>query len=75
MREASKKTGKAIITSGLTTLFGFSALIAPPFSMNSNFGIVTVINVALALLVISIAFPQYSSTLTPGETEDMEHNS
>ncbi|WP_419095405.1 hydrophobe/amphiphile efflux-3 (HAE3) family transporter [Methanococcoides cohabitans] len=57
MREASKKIGKAIITSGLTTLFGFSALIASPFSMNSNFGMVTVIDVALALLATFIVFP------------------
>ncbi|WP_371413339.1 MMPL family transporter [Methanococcoides sp. NM1] len=41
MREASKKIGKAIITSCLTTLFGFSTLIASPLSMNSNFGVVT----------------------------------
>jgi len=54
---ASTKIGKAIFASGLTTLFGFSALIASPFSMNSNFGMVTVIDVALALLATFIVFP------------------
>jgi len=57
MREASAKIGKAIIPSGLTTMFGFSALIASPFSMTSNFGLVTVMDVALALLAAFIVFP------------------
>lgn len=57
MRESSKKIGKAIVTSGFTTVFGFSALLASPFSMNRNFGLVTVIDVALALLATFIVFP------------------
>ncbi|MBE0523779.1 MAG: RND family transporter [Methanosarcinales archaeon] len=57
MREASSKIGKAIIASGLTTIFGFSALMASPFSMNRNFGIVTVIDVALALFATFVVFP------------------
>lgn len=57
MREASVKIGKAIVTSGLTTVFGFSALIASPFSMTSNFGFITVMNVILALLASFIVFP------------------
>ncbi|MCL7410308.1 MAG: RND family transporter [Methanosarcinaceae archaeon] len=57
MREASAKIGKAIIPSGLTTMFGFSALIASPFSMTSNFGMVTVMDVALALFASFIVFP------------------
>ena len=57
MQAASSKIGKAIVASGLTTIFGFSALIASPFSMNSNFGLVTVIDVALALLATFIVFP------------------
>ena len=57
MREASTKIGKAIIPSGLTTMFGFSALIASPFSMTSNFGMVTVMDVALALFATFIVFP------------------
>jgi hypothetical protein len=57
MCAASAKIGKAIFASGLTTLVGFSALIASPFSMNSNFGLVTVMDVALALLATFMVFP------------------
>lgn len=57
MVTASGKIGKAIIASGLTTLFGFSALIASPFGINSNFGLVTVIDVALALFASFVVFP------------------
>jgi hydrophobe/amphiphile efflux-3 (HAE3) family protein len=57
MQEASVKIGKAIMTSGLTTVFGFSALIASPFSITSNFGFITVMNVALALLATFVIFP------------------
>ncbi|MDG6244997.1 MAG: RND family transporter [Methanolobus sp.] len=57
MQEASVKIGKAIMTSGLTTVFGFSALIASPFSITSNFGFITVMNVSLALLATFVIFP------------------
>jgi hypothetical protein len=57
MKEASVKIGKAIVTSGLTTVFGFAALIASPFSMTSNFGFITVMDVILALLASFIVFP------------------
>jgi hydrophobe/amphiphile efflux-3 (HAE3) family protein len=57
MQEASVKIGKAIVTSGATTVFGFSALIASPFSITSNFGIVTVMDVFLALLATFMIFP------------------
>ncbi|MCL7412710.1 MAG: RND family transporter, partial [ANME-2 cluster archaeon] len=57
MQAASSKIGKAIVASGLTTIFGFSALMASPFSMNRNFGLVTVMDVTLALLATFIVFP------------------
>ncbi len=57
MHEASVKMGKAIVSSGLTTVFGFAALIASPFSMTSNFGYITVIDVALALFATFVVFP------------------
>ncbi len=57
MCTASAKIGKAIFASGLTTLAGFSALIASPFSMNSNFGLMTVMDVTLALLATFMVFP------------------
>ena len=57
IRISTGKIGVAITASGLTTLAGFSALIASPFSMNRNFGIVTVIDVLLALLATFLVFP------------------
>jgi hydrophobe/amphiphile efflux-3 (HAE3) family protein len=57
MQETSVKIGKAILTSGLTTIFGFSALIASPFPINSSFGIITVLDVSLAILATFIVFP------------------
>jgi len=54
---ASTKIGTAIIASGATTVFGFSALIASPFSIVSNFGKVTVIDVLLALTATFMVFP------------------
>ncbi len=57
MQEASVKIGKAIVTSGATTVFGFSALIASPFSITSNFGVITVLDVFLALLATFVIFP------------------
>ncbi|MEA1868659.1 MAG: RND family transporter [Euryarchaeota archaeon] len=57
IRESTGKIGVAILASGCTTLAGFSALIASPFSMNQNFGIVTVIDVLLALLATFLVFP------------------
>jgi hypothetical protein len=57
MAEASVKIGKAIVTSGLTTLFGFCALIASPFSIINNFGIITVVDVSLALFATFVVFP------------------
>lgn len=49
--------GKAITASGMTTVFGFASLMASPFSMNRNFGMVTVIDVLLALLATFLVFP------------------
>ena len=49
--------GKAIVSSGLTTVFGFAALIASPFSITSNFGFITVIDIALALFATFVVFP------------------
>ncbi len=57
IHKASTKIGTAIIASGATTVFGFSALIASPFGMISDFGIVTVIDVLLALIATFVVFP------------------
>ncbi|WP_279387823.1 MULTISPECIES: efflux RND transporter permease subunit [Methanohalophilus] len=63
MCEASTKIGKAIVTSGLTTLFGFMALVASAFGIISSFGIITVIDVALALIATFVIFPPVIVTL------------
>ncbi|ADE35686.1 efflux transporter, hydrophobe/amphiphile efflux-3 (HAE3) family [Methanohalophilus mahii DSM 5219] len=57
MRQASTKIGSAIVTSGLTTIFGFSALIVSPFLINQNFGLITVMIVFLALISSFFVFP------------------
>jgi len=41
----------------MTTIFGFSALISSPFPILSNFGVVIVLAVFLALIVTFTVFP------------------
>ncbi|MDM7918181.1 MAG: RND family transporter [Methanosarcina sp.] len=53
----SSKIGSAIVASGATTVFGFMALLASPFPMISDFGMVTVIDIVLALLASFVVFP------------------
>jgi predicted RND superfamily exporter protein len=57
IRVSTGKIGVAILASGCTTLAGFSALLASPFSLNRNFGIITVIDVLLALIASFFVFP------------------
>ncbi|NPE29713.1 RND family transporter [Methanococcoides sp. SA1] len=57
MSEAGIRIGKPIITSGLTTLFGFCALAVSDFNMISSFGVITVIDVGLALFATFVIFP------------------
>jgi hydrophobe/amphiphile efflux-3 (HAE3) family protein len=57
IRITSSKIGSAIIASGATTVFGFMALLASPFPMITDFGMVTVIDVLLALLATFVVFP------------------
>jgi hypothetical protein len=45
-----------LIASGLTTIFGFGALLASPFSITSNFGMVTVLAIIFALLTTFTVF-------------------
>lgn len=59
--EAIHKTaasiGAALIASGATVVFGFAALIASPFPLTSNFGLVTVIDIVLVLVATFTVFP------------------
>ncbi|MDD3042540.1 MAG: hydrophobe/amphiphile efflux-3 (HAE3) family transporter, partial [Methanosarcinaceae archaeon] len=57
INQAVTTTGTALIASGATTVFGFSALIASPFPIISDFGLVTVIDVLLAMFVTFVIFP------------------
>lgn len=49
--------GKAIVASGLTTVGGFSVLMASEFVILKDFGLMTVINISLALLSTFIVLP------------------
>lgn len=51
------KIGKAIVASGLTTVGGFSVLILSKFVILKDFGLMTVINISLALLSTLIILP------------------
>ena len=51
------KMGKPIIASALTTIGGFSALVISDFEILSNFGIMTLVNISLALLSTIIVMP------------------
>jgi len=57
VQTAVQKIGTAITVSGLTTVFGFSALTVSTFNIISNFGIVTVLSVAFSLLGAIVVMP------------------
>ncbi|WP_052353034.1 efflux RND transporter permease subunit [Methermicoccus shengliensis] len=63
LSETSVKIGRAILASGLTVLCGFSALIASPFPLQSNFGFVTVMDMVFVILATFIVFPPLIVTL------------
>jgi predicted RND superfamily exporter protein len=56
LKVAVSKIGSALIASGLTTVGGFAALIASPFLITNNFGIVTVMAIVFALLTTFTVF-------------------
>lgn len=72
IRESVQKIGTAITISGLTTVFGFSALITSSFGIISNFGILTVISVGFALLGAIIVMPAILSLIGNGVEERAE---
>lgn len=57
MTLAVNKIGKAILASGLTTVGGFSVLMASAFVILKDFGFMTVINISLALFSTFIVLP------------------
>jgi hydrophobe/amphiphile efflux-3 (HAE3) family protein len=57
MDRAASSVGPAIIASGSTVIFGFSALMISSFPMLSDFGTVTVIAVAFSLFSTVVVLP------------------
>ncbi|AUV82258.1 RND transporter [Salinigranum rubrum] len=54
---ASRRVGSAITVSGLTTVFGFSALVLSPFPILSDFGYLTVGVILLTLVASVLTLP------------------
>lgn len=52
-----KNIGKATIASGLTTVGGFSVLMTSKFLILKDFGLMTVINISLALIATFVILP------------------
>jgi predicted RND superfamily exporter protein len=52
----SNHIGSALVASGMTVVFGFAALMASPFNITGNFGLVTVLSVVFALFVTFTVF-------------------
>jgi len=57
IQTANKTIGKAIFASALTTIGGFSALLASDFVILNNFGIMTLVNISLALFSTVVVMP------------------
>ena len=52
----ANRIGSALMASGMTVVFGFAALIASPFNIIGNFGLVTVLSVIFALITTFTVF-------------------
>ena len=57
LRRAYSRTGVAVIASGITAIAGFATLIATDIRMLRDFGIVTVIDLSVALVGVLIILP------------------
>jgi len=57
LRRAYGRTGTAVLASGATAVAGFAVLIASDIQMLRDFGIVTVIDLAAALLGVMVVLP------------------
>jgi hydrophobe/amphiphile efflux-3 (HAE3) family protein len=57
LRRAYARTGAAVLASGLTAIAGFAVLIASDIRMLRDFGAVTVIDLAAALLGVIVILP------------------
>jgi hydrophobe/amphiphile efflux-3 (HAE3) family protein len=57
LRRAYQRTGAAVLASGLTAIAGFAVLVASDIRMLRDFGAVTVIDLAAALLGVVVILP------------------
>jgi hydrophobe/amphiphile efflux-3 (HAE3) family protein len=57
LRRAYARTGTAVLASGATAIAGFAVLIASDIQMLRDFGLVTVVDLAAALLGVMIVLP------------------
>jgi hypothetical protein len=57
IQTTNKTIGKAVFASALTTIGGFSALLASDFVILNNFGMMTLVNISLALFSTVIVMP------------------
>jgi predicted RND superfamily exporter protein len=57
LRRAYARTGAAVLASGVTATVGFAVLIASDIRMLRDFGFVTVIDLAVALLGVMVVLP------------------
>ena len=65
-----QKIGTAITVSGLTTVFGFSALVMSAFNIISNFGTTTVITVGFSLLGAILVMPAVLKIISRFEKDE-----
>ena len=57
LRGAYARTGGAVLASGVTAIAGFAVLIASDIQMLRDFGVVTVVDLAAALLGVMVVLP------------------
>ena len=57
LRRAYDRTGAAVLASGLTAIAGFAVLIASDIQMLRDFGLVTVVDLAVALAGVMLVLP------------------
>jgi predicted RND superfamily exporter protein len=57
LRRTYERTGVAVLASGITAIAGFAALIASDIRMLRDFGLVTVVDLGVALLGVMIVLP------------------
>lgn len=62
---ANQRIGKAIFASALTTIGGFSALLLSDFAILSDFGMMTLVNIGLALISTILVLPALLMIIGP----------